>query len=159
MAKAQKQDDQPDQEQFQPFDPVAFSQSMMRAYESAQPIIEDFIEKRVANGSHINFDPLNVSETYAEFLESFWNNPDKFWQLQIEYWQKGLALWQESTLKFMGEEGSKSIIEPPPGDRRFKAQEWQESALFDFIKQSYLCLLYTSPSPRDRTRPRMPSSA
>ena len=26
-------------------------------------------------------------------------------------------------------------------------------------KQDYLCLLYTSPSPRDRTRSRMPSSA
>ena len=25
--------------------------------------------------------------------------------------------------------------------------------------QNYLCLLYTSPSPRDRTRSRMPSSA
>ena len=25
--------------------------------------------------------------------------------------------------------------------------------------QGYLCLLYTSPSPRDRTRSRMPSSA
>ena len=27
------------------------------------------------------------------------------------------------------------------------------------IKHSYTCLLYTSPSPRDRTRSRMPSSA
>ena len=27
------------------------------------------------------------------------------------------------------------------------------------IKSRYACLLYTSPSPRDRTRPRMPSSA
>ena len=27
------------------------------------------------------------------------------------------------------------------------------------IVQPYACLLYTSPSPRDRTRPRMPSSA
>ena len=26
-------------------------------------------------------------------------------------------------------------------------------------KQTYICLLYTSPSPRDRTRSRMPSSA
>ena len=26
-------------------------------------------------------------------------------------------------------------------------------------KDSYICLLYTSPSPRDRTRSRMPSSA
>ena len=27
------------------------------------------------------------------------------------------------------------------------------------IDQQYICLLYTSPSPRDRTRSRMPSSA
>ena len=29
----------------------------------------------------------------------------------------------------------------------------------DDAAQSYVCLLYTSPSPRDRTRSRMPSSA
>ena len=28
-----------------------------------------------------------------------------------------------------------------------------------FIELGYCCLLYTSPSPRDRTRSRMPSSA
>ena len=28
-----------------------------------------------------------------------------------------------------------------------------------WVKGKYLCLLYTSPSPRDRTRSRMPSSA
>ena len=27
------------------------------------------------------------------------------------------------------------------------------------VKPNYICLLYTSPSPRDRTRSRMPSSA
>ena len=27
------------------------------------------------------------------------------------------------------------------------------------VKNNYYCLLYTSPSPRDRTRSRMPSSA
>ena len=27
------------------------------------------------------------------------------------------------------------------------------------VKRAYICLLYTSPSPRDRTRSRMPSSA
>ena len=28
-----------------------------------------------------------------------------------------------------------------------------------YSEQAYICLLYTSPSPRDRTRSRMPSSA
>ena len=34
-----------------------------------------------------------------------------------------------------------------------------ESLLFDDIGDLVRCLLYTSPSPRDRTRSRMPSSA
>ena len=38
--------------------------------------------------------------------------------------------------------------------------EGDESVLADFIEdQDSICLLYTSPSPRDRTRSRMPSSA
>ena len=31
--------------------------------------------------------------------------------------------------------------------------------IVDFFEQNNICLLYTSPSPRDRTRSRMPSSA
>ena len=40
--------------------------------------------------------------------------------------------------------------------------EWESILQASGIKQEYLnkyCLLYTSPSPRDRTRSRMPSSA
>ena len=29
----------------------------------------------------------------------------------------------------------------------------------ELVHEAYICLLYTSPSPRDRTRSRMPSSA
>ncbi|MFK7839186.1 MAG: PHA/PHB synthase family protein [Bdellovibrionales bacterium] len=141
MEKAQKQlpntNQNDQQEEIRMLDPVAFSQAMAAAYERAQPVIEEFIEKQSAEGNTINFDPLNVGESYSEFLESFWNNPEKFWELQIEYWQKGVELWQESAFKFMGED-AKTIIEPEKGDRRFKSNEWQESALFDFIKQSYL---------------------
>ena len=40
-----------------------------------------------------------------------------------------------------------SEVDPNMGTRSFHEGEW------------YYCLLYTSPSPRDRTRSRMPSSA
>ena len=43
-------------------------------------------------------------------------------------------------------------VEPTPR-KVAKAPKWE---IRDRI---YLCLLYTSPSPRDRTRSRMPSSA
>ena len=35
----------------------------------------------------------------------------------------------------------------------------KEKSFFDFEFITWICLLYTSPSPRDRTRSRMPSSA
>ena len=41
----------------------------------------------------------------------------------------------------------------------FKIAQVLESAYVDDCNSSVACLLYTSPSPRDRTRSRMPSSA
>ena len=35
----------------------------------------------------------------------------------------------------------------------------EEKAMIDYWHKFHNCLLYTSPSPRDRTRSRMPSSA
>ena len=40
-----------------------------------------------------------------------------------------------------------------------RALEWYNSEEYKPIKQIRLCLLYTSPSPRDGTSSRMPSSA
>ena len=42
-------------------------------------------------------------------------------------------------------------------DSKFESMEQVES--YYYGSEIYLCLLYTSPSPRDRTRSRMPSSA
>ena len=46
------------------------------------------------------------------------------------------------------------------GDRLDAAREMVTGGPIDVLTGDYLaCLLYTSPSPRDRTRSRMPSSA
>ena len=49
---------------------------------------------------------------------------------------------------------------------KFGLQTYQQERILTFLNPSYsskgavyTCLLYTSPSPRDRTRSRMPSSA
>ena len=41
----------------------------------------------------------------------------------------------------------------------YKKEKIQEIDWIDITNNSKACLLYTSPSPRDRTRSRMPSSA
>ncbi len=109
----------------------------MDIYTRAQPVFEKFIEQQTEHFGEFNADPLNVQGAYQELITSFWQEPEKFWALQTEYWQKSLTLWQESQKKWSGE-AANTIISPEKGDRRFKAQEWNENAAFDFIKQSYL---------------------
>jgi len=63
----------------------------------------------------------------------------------------------------------RAIISCPSGDykKKFKNEFPRKDLelmvvafkIFDFMTCSKCCLLYTSPSPRDRTRSRMPSSA
>ena len=48
----------------------------------------------------------------------------------------------------------------PPLAALSAVSTWNSGYMFiGFIGFTYTCLLYTSPSPRDRTRSRMPSSA
>ena len=54
-----------------------------------------------------------------------------------------------------GGEGTVGIIRQQGGEALFVTADVTKSA----DVQAYVCLLYTSPSPRDRTRSRMPSSA
>ena len=55
-------------------------------------------------------------------------------------------------------EGARDAEQPRPGGLRLGADD-RDLLPDQSIDQGRLCLLYTSPSPRDRTRSRMPSSA
>ncbi len=118
-------------------DPLALSQALMHAYEQAQPLFEDFAKRSTSNLTEQDFDPFNLQSAYMDFMEQIAEHPERIWEAQSRFWHDWINLLHESALKFMGEE-TEPVIQPEKGDRRFKAPEWQESALFDFIKQSYL---------------------
>ncbi|MCE7885951.1 MAG: class I poly(R)-hydroxyalkanoic acid synthase [Alphaproteobacteria bacterium PRO2] len=118
-------------------DPVALGQALLGVYERAAPILENYFTRMGEDLAKQNFDPFHIKDVYLEFLNRMAADPEKFWQMQQGFWNDWFRLWQESAMKFLGEDG-KTIIQPEKGDRRFKAPEWQESALFDYIKQSYL---------------------
>ncbi|MCB9989234.1 MAG: class I poly(R)-hydroxyalkanoic acid synthase [Rhodospirillales bacterium] len=82
-------------------------------------------------------DPLNLQQAYFDFAAHLLSDPQKLTEMQMKFWQDWGTLWQESAKRFMGQE-SHTLYEPEKGDRRFQSPAWQESALFDFIKQSYL---------------------
>ncbi|MEM6781587.1 MAG: class I poly(R)-hydroxyalkanoic acid synthase [Pseudomonadota bacterium] len=119
-----------------PYDPIKFSRIMMNVADRAQPIIQEVINQ-YAEMKPEDMDPLNIQETYIDFLNSWAQRPEKLAQMQMEYWSKWSELWQESALKFLGEP-SETIYKPEKGDRRFKSELWDENVYFDFLKQSYL---------------------
>lgn len=123
---------------FPNYDPVAFSRVMMDVMERAQPIMQQVVSNYTANMDQADLDPLNIQDTYMDFLNAWAKNPEKLIELQVEYWTKWTELWQQSALKFMGNEDSQTLYTPEKGDRRFKSDSWNESLFFDFLKQSYL---------------------
>jgi len=134
------------QQDFELPNPVALSQALMQAYQDAQPILQDFMQNYLKDMEESNYDPFHVRDAYADFLQQWMNDPAQAMEIQSEYWQKWTQLWQESARGFMDgqfgaeQSGAKapSFAAENPRDRRFRAPEWQESALFNFIKQSYL---------------------
>ncbi|MCB9991347.1 MAG: class I poly(R)-hydroxyalkanoic acid synthase [Rhodospirillales bacterium] len=109
----------------------------MHVAERSQPILQKFFEQHDMELDDSSIDPMDVRGAYLQFLQHLMSNPQKLFEMQMDFWQDWVALWQESAIKFMGGEG-KELYKPDMGDRRFKSAMWQESAVFDFIKQSYL---------------------
>ena len=118
-------------------DPVALGKVLMEVAEKSQPILQKFLTDYEFDTDDSSIDPLHAREAYLKFLQHLMSNPQKLVEMQMQFWQDWMHLWQESAIRFMGGEG-KELFKPEKGDRRFKAPIWQESALFDFIKQSYL---------------------
>jgi len=136
MTNAQKDDDHT----FKMPAPAEVGQAIMDAYEKAQPLLEQYLSKlsnpeTIKELSSVNFDPLNVQQSYIDFVDKVIQEPDKFMEIQAGYMKDWMNLWQDSLSQFMG--GAQDNA-PQDYDRRFKAEEWNESAVFNFIKQSYL---------------------
>ncbi len=120
-------------EQFTLPDPIALSQALMTAYQKAQPLFEKSLEQM--DLSTVNFDPMNIRDSYLNYLDKIVQNPDKFMEIQAGFAQDWMHLWQTSVQNFMGDTHADT---PSEKDRRFKSDAWNDSALFSFIKNSYL---------------------
>ena len=119
-------------------DPVVLSQVLADVAEQAQPLLAQFFAKPDFNLEPFNRDPLNLQSAYAEFIGQLWSDPQNLFEMQMKFWQDWTTLCQTSADQFLGKEKTVAPVPPDKTDRRFKAAEWDDSALFSFIKQSYL---------------------
>ncbi|MDY0029220.1 MAG: class I poly(R)-hydroxyalkanoic acid synthase [Pseudobdellovibrionaceae bacterium] len=121
-----------------PFDPLAFSKQMGEILERLQPLFATYVQKHGGDDlAEQGFSLAGMQNVIMDYWQNALQNPQKLLDLNLEYAQNMFLLWQESTRKFLGED-SEQVVQTEKGDRRFKDPIWQDSFVFDFIRQSYL---------------------
>lgn len=101
-----------------------------------------FQEKTAQNGAESagqapDLDPLGAGKTAFALAARMAADPAGAMQAQTELWRSYAELWRRTALRTAGG-GAEPLIEPEPGDRRFKDPAWSENPVFDYLKQSYL---------------------
>ena len=100
-------------------------------------LVTQFLERR-AGGAPLAFnDELGIARAFFDAWSKVLADPMRLAEAQMKLWQDYVALWQSAMFKLMGHD-AKPVVEPREGDRRFRHEDWQQSFLHDYIKQSYL---------------------
>jgi len=111
---------------------------MSEIAERSQKLMHDFAQQSCrSNGETLSNDPLNLSHTFLELTTRVMSDPATMMHAQFGLWQDYVRLWQNTGRRLMGAAGD-PVIAPERSDRRFRDPAWDDHALFDFIKQSYL---------------------
>ena len=123
-------------------DPLQLSRALAEIAGRSQKIVADWLDRQTNGGPNAGkapgpVDPMNVGRAFFEMTSKLMANPAKLIQAQMSLWQDYMKLWQSTTTRFLSGEGEK-VAHADPADRRFKDPAWDENALFDYIKQSYL---------------------
>ncbi len=82
-------------------------------------------------------DPLNLGPMILELTTRMMADPTALMQAQLSLWQDYLELWRSTGQRLLGRTVD-PVARPEQADRRFRDPAWNDDAVFDFIKQSYL---------------------
>jgi polyhydroxyalkanoate synthase len=118
-------------------EPQAFARNMLTVGMKSQQLLVDFIARMAKREDPGPIDPLNISGAMMALAKAMSEDREAVLEAQREWWDGFMALWESTARRMLGGEAA-AVIEPAPSDRRFKAQEWKDNEIFDFIKQSYL---------------------
>jgi polyhydroxyalkanoate synthase subunit PhaC len=78
-----------------------------------------------------------AAKSLGEIARHWVSEPGKLAAAQSTLFKDYADLWGRSVRRLLGEE-VEPVIEPEPGDNRFKDPDWSNTQFFDFWKQAYL---------------------
>lgn len=120
-----------------PTDFNKLAQNLSKIIEQSQRVLQEYLKRQERGDQLPLIDPSLIGKSFQELFQQLLKDPDKLLQAQTEFWKSYLDLWQTTSKRMLGQE-SRPVIQPSPGDKRFKDEPWTENVVFDFIKQSYL---------------------
>ena len=120
-----------------PPSPEALARNLVRAGLKAQELAAANFQRIAEKPFKGPLDPLNISGALVSLTKAMGTSRETVAEAQKAWWRDVTLLWERTALKVMGGE-AKPLVEPSPGDRRFRAEEWRSNEIFDFVKQSYL---------------------
>jgi polyhydroxyalkanoate synthase subunit PhaC len=118
-------------------DPVELSRTMGQIAERSQKLVAEFMRRQSEKPTMGMGDPLNIGQAFLDMTARLMANPAQLVQAQLSLWQDYMTLWQNTTKRMFGQ-AAQPVISPSAEDRRFKDAAWDDSYVFDYIKQSYL---------------------
>ena len=121
---------------FQLPDARVVKESLSRITRSGRHLVQEYLARQ-AKGEPPPEADVGLGKAFLELSQKMMASPQKLLEIQAAFWKDYLSLWERTSRRMMGE-AVEPVIQPAPGDRRFKDEEWAKSAAFDFIKQSYL---------------------
>jgi len=119
-------------------DAVELSREMAEIAEKSQRLVADFLQRQGGEQGIGMSNPMAIGAAFFEMTARMMSDPSRLVQAQLALWNDYLTLWQRTAQRLLGGAAAEPVIETSPEDRRFRDQSWNDSALFDFIKQSYL---------------------
>jgi polyhydroxyalkanoate synthase len=116
------------------------ARNMVRLFDQGAKAASALAERSSTNGNgsySMAAEAGEAAKSLGEIARHWAADPGKLAAAQGELFRSYADLWGRSVRRFLGEE-VEPVVEPEPGDNRFKDPDWSNTQVFDFWKQSYL---------------------
>jgi len=130
----------PQEPLFKVENPEEMAQNMFRLVEEGGKVMSGLLDRSESQGGPYSAasEVTQATQAFTEVAQHWMlNDPARLAEAQTRLAQGYMEIWNNTLKRMMGEEAP-AVVQPEPGDNRFKDPEWQSNPYFDFWKQTYL---------------------
>lgn len=118
-------------------DPQEIARTYAEVAQRSSRILGEFIQRQTEQGVQAPSDEMGLAHAFFDMTAKLLTDPYRLATAQMSLVWDYFALWQNSMQRMWGMAPA-PVASPDKSDKRFKHEDWHDSFVFDFIKQSYL---------------------